>query len=72
MFGDPWVGRSPFDRMMDEIAAAESVREVEHLRSQARRDLGGDPRLGELERLADAVTAHLVRPRTDAPPPTPG
>ena len=41
--------RSPFDRMMDEIAAASSVREVDHLWLEVRRDFAGDPKLPELE-----------------------
>ena len=51
---DPWVGRTPFDRMMDEIAAASSVLEIDHLRAEVRRDFAGDTRLPELEAVLDA------------------
>jgi hypothetical protein len=51
---DPWVGRTPFDRMMDEIAAASSVREIDHLRAEVRRDFAGDARIPELEAVLDA------------------
>ena len=46
---DPWDARTPFDRMMDEIVAATSVREDDHLWLEVRRDFAGDPRLPELE-----------------------
>jgi hypothetical protein len=35
---DPWDARTAFDRVMDEIAAASSVREVQHLWLEVRRD----------------------------------
>ncbi len=46
---DPWDARTPFDRVMDEIAAASSVREVQHLWLEVRRDFASDPRLAQLE-----------------------
>jgi hypothetical protein len=39
---------------MDDIAAAQSRREIEHLRRDVRGQLGSHPRLGELERMLDA------------------
>ena len=51
---DPWNARTPFDRMMDEIAAATSVREIDHLWLEVRRDFAGDPRLAELEEVPAA------------------
>ena len=49
-----WDVRTPFDRMMDEIAAATSLREVDHLWLEVRRDFAGDPKLPELEAVLDA------------------
>ena len=49
-----WDARTPFDRMMDEIAAATSLREVDHLWLEVRRDFAGDPKLPELEAVLDA------------------
>jgi hypothetical protein len=46
---DAWDARTPFDRMMDEIAAASSVREIDQLWLEVRRDFAGDPKLPELE-----------------------
>jgi hypothetical protein len=40
--------------MMDEIAAASSVREVDHLWVEVRRDFAGDPQLAELETVLAA------------------
>jgi hypothetical protein len=51
---DPWDARTPFDRVMDEIAAASSVREVDHLWLEVRRDFAGDPRLAQLEEVLAA------------------
>ena len=58
--GDPWEARTPFDRMMDEIVAATSVREVDHLWLEVRRDFAGDPKLPELEAVLDAKRRLLV------------
>jgi hypothetical protein len=60
---DPWDARTPFDRMMDEIAAATSVAEVDHLCREVRRDLAGDPRLAELEQVLAAKRRLLVDER---------
>jgi hypothetical protein len=51
---DPWDARTAFDRVMDEIAAASSVREVQHLWLEVRRDFAGDPRLAQLEKVLAA------------------
>jgi hypothetical protein len=51
---DPWDVRTPFDRVMDEIAAASSVREVDHLWLEVRRDFAGDPKLTHLEAVLAA------------------
>ena len=52
--GDPWEARTPFDRMMDEIAGASSLREIDHLWLEVRRDFAGDPRLADLEAVLAA------------------
>jgi len=57
---DPWNARTPFDRMMDEIAAATSVREVDHLWLEVRRDFAGHPRLAELEEVLAAKRRFLA------------
>ena len=63
---DPWDARTPFDRVMDEIAAASSVREVDHLWLEVRRDFVGDPNLRELEAVLDAKRRLLAgKPRQD-------
>jgi len=50
---------------MDEIAAAGSVREVDHLWLEVRRDFAGDPRLAQLEEVLAAnrrlLAANLAR-----------
>jgi hypothetical protein len=51
---DPWDTRTAFDRMMDEIAGASSVREVDYLWLEVRRDFAGDPKLNELESVLAA------------------
>ena len=51
---DPWDARTPFDRVMDEIAAASSVREVDHLWLEVRRDFAGDAKLPDLEAVLAA------------------
>jgi hypothetical protein len=65
---DPWDARTPFDRMMDEIVAATSVREVDHLWLEVRRDFAGDPRLPELEAVLDAKRRRLAAASGDGPP----
>jgi hypothetical protein len=51
----------PAERMMDEIAAAESVAEVEWLRKRARRDFAGHARMGDIEIAADGRLLALAR-----------
>ena len=64
---DPWNARTPFDRVMDEIATASSVREVDHLWLEVRRDFAGDPRLAQLEEVLAAKRRLLAgKPRQDA------
>ncbi len=63
--GDPWDARTPFDRMLDEIAAATSVREVDHLWLEVRRDFAGDPKLPELEAVL-AAKRRLLATNEDA------
>jgi hypothetical protein len=46
--------------MMDEIAAATSVREVDHLWLEVRRDFAGHPRLAELEEVLAAKRRFLA------------
>ena len=63
---DPWNARTPFDRVMDEIAAASSVREVDHLWLEVRRDFAGDPRLAQLEEVLAGKRRLLAgKPRQD-------
>ena len=64
---DPWDLRTPFDRMMDEIAAATSVAEVEHLWLEVRRDFAGDPRLVELEDVLAAKRRLLAAGTENGP-----
>jgi hypothetical protein len=67
----PWsVPRSPFELMMDEIAAAASVREVDHLLAEARPRSGQDPGFREMEQLLDAKRRALAAKRgeLEAPP----
>jgi hypothetical protein len=52
---------------MDEIAAAASVREVDHLWLEVRRDFAGDPRLEELEEVL-AARRRLLTADNDPPP----
>lgn len=66
--GDPWEARTPFDCVMDEIAGASSLREIDHLRIEVRRDFAGDPRLGELEAVLAAKWRLLVRASDEAGP----
>ena len=49
-----WDPRSPFERMMDEIAAATSVREVDHLRDEVRKEFSNHPQVDALWTLLDA------------------
>jgi hypothetical protein len=53
---------------MDEIAAATSVREVDHLWLEVRRDFAGDPRLEELEEVLAAQRRRLLTADNDPPP----
>jgi hypothetical protein len=53
--------------MMDEIAAATSVREVDHLWLEVRRDFAGDPKLRELEAVLDAKRRLLAAESEDGP-----
>ena len=62
---DPWDARTRYDRMMDEIAAATSVREVDHLWLAVRRDFAGDPKLRELEAVLDAKRRLLAADSED-------
>ena len=55
-----WRLRTPFDCMMDEIAAATSVAEIDHLRERARRDFATDPRLPDLEGAVEGIRRVLV------------
>ena len=64
---DPWDVRTPFDRMMDEIAAATSVSEVDHLWLEVRRDFAGDPRLTELEDVLAAKRRRLAAESRNGP-----
>ena len=47
--------RSPSERMMDEIAAAASIRELDHLAADVVSDFGGHPDLAKLEEMLGAV-----------------
>ena len=64
---DPWDVRTPFDRMMDEIAAATSVSEVDHLWLEVRRDFAGDPRRAELEDVLAAKRRALAAESENGP-----
>jgi hypothetical protein len=62
---DPWNERTPYDRIMDEIAAATSMREIDHLWLEVRRDFAGDPKLPELEVIL-AAKRRLLAAEEDA------
>ena len=47
--------RSAFDRMMDEIAAAASIRELDHLAAEVVTGFGAHPELAKLEEMLSAV-----------------
>jgi len=64
---DPWNARTPFDRMMDEIAAATSVTEVDQLWLEVRRDFAGDARLAELEDVLAAKRRLLAAESENGP-----
>ena len=55
-----WRMREPFDRMIDDIAAATSLAEVEYLRREVRREFTGHPRLPDLERVLDGMRRVLT------------
>lgn len=57
----PMILRDAYERMMDEIAAADSVAEVEWLRKQIRWDFSGHPRLADLEAALEARMLALRR-----------
>jgi hypothetical protein len=67
MPGEPvdWIHGSPFERLMDDRAAAGSIREVEHLALDGRRDFAGDPRRRSLEIVIDGMRQLLVAGRLD-------
>jgi hypothetical protein len=50
---------------MDEIAAATSMREIDHLWLEVRRDFAGDPKLPELEVIL-AAKRRLLAAEEDA------
>ena len=57
----PWsVPRSPFELMMDEIAAAASVSEIDHLGAKARPMFSEHPGFREMEQLLDAKRRALA------------
>jgi len=58
-----WHLRPAFDRMFDDIVAAASVRELDHLREQARHEFAADPRLPEMERVLDGMRRLLAARR---------
>ena len=47
--------RSPFERMMDEIAAAGSIRELDHLAAESVTKLGDHPDLAKLQDMLGAM-----------------
>ena len=61
-----WVARTPFDRCMDDIAAAQSTSEIDYLRRGVWRHLASHPRIGELERILDVKQRLLTGRDTDA------
>ena len=66
----PWsVPRSPFELMMDEIAAAASVREIDHLGAEARPQFAEHPAFREMEQLLDAKRRALSGKRNQLEPP---
>jgi hypothetical protein len=67
--GLAWIGRTAFDRRMDDIAGAQSPRDVEYLREEVRRELVGHPRFQELERILDAQHQLLTTRRAGATKP---
>lgn len=56
-----WYGRTPFERMMDEIATAASVAEADHLRSEIAAAFADHPRRDELELMLDAKRRALAK-----------
>ena len=55
--------------MMDEIAAAASATEVDHLGSEARPQFGDHPGFREMEQLLDAKRRALAARRDELEPP---
>ena len=49
-----WDQRPPFERMMDEVAAATSVAEIEHLREEAHASFSDHSKFASLRVLLDA------------------
>ena len=47
--------RSPFDRMMDEIAAVASIQQLDYLAAQVVSEFGDHPDLAKLEEMLGAV-----------------
>ena len=52
--------RPPFDHMMAEIAGATSVREIDDLGLEVRREFGAHPRLADLEGALDGMRRLLL------------
>jgi hypothetical protein len=48
-----WIARTPFERCMDDIAAAQSTSDIDDLRREVWRHLASHPRVRELERMLD-------------------
>jgi len=60
----PWsVPRSPFELMMDEIAAAASLSEIDHLGAEARPMFSEHAGFREMEQLLDAKRRALAARR---------
>jgi hypothetical protein len=47
--------RSPFERMMDEIAAVESIRELDHLAADVVVAFGDHPEIAKLQDMLGAM-----------------
>jgi hypothetical protein len=61
-FQHTWIARTTFDRCMDDIAAAQSTREIDYLRREVRRQFASHARVGELERILDMKQRLLADP----------
>ena len=67
-----WDRRTPFERMMDDIAAATSLAELDHLAAEALEAFGADPAFATLQgTLGGKRRALATKPETTPVPRTP-